>query len=143
MTQEEKNLLLKDLCPRLPYNIRLYTNFSTDNWAVLTPVVISNLMCATDDMVIKPYLRPMSSMTEEELDDLKRYVGLVYGHPNDLDLSKWDNGHTVLEFWLEEVPHYVVVEVFDWLNVHHFDYRGLIEKDLALEAPEGIYSSKH
>ena len=47
---------------------------------------------------------------------------------------KWTETHTTLEFWLEEVPQYSVIEVFDWLNKHHVDYRGLIEKGLAIDA---------
>ena len=59
---------------------------------------------------VRLYLRPMSSMTEEE----EIYYNTVY---------------TTLKFYKKE----------DWLNAHHFDYRGLIEKGLALEAPEGMY----
>jgi hypothetical protein len=53
---------------------------------------------------------------------------------------EWDNGCKTLEFYLEEIPHYCVIKVFDWLNAHHFDYRGLIERGLAIEAPEGMYN---
>ena len=62
----------------------------------------------------KPYLRPMSSMTEEEIKEYQaffNYDGVEYPE-----------------------------EYIDWLNAHHFDYRGLIEKGLALKAPEGIYN---
>jgi hypothetical protein len=45
-----------------------------------------------------------------------------------------------LSLYHEEFGEYVpTLETFDWLNAHHFDYRGLIEKGLALEAPEGMY----
>jgi hypothetical protein len=59
---------------------------------------------------IKPYLRPMSSMTREEGDELFQLMG------NGCDSQR-----------------------VDFYNSHYLDYRGLIEKDLALEAPEGIY----
>lgn len=62
---------------------------------------------------IRPYLRPMSSMTEEE----RKYKDLCF---------KYD---------------YLAWEYTDWLNEHHFDYRGLIKKGLALEAPEGMYDT--
>ena len=39
MTQEDKDLLLKDLCARLPYHTNLYSEYADDNWAILTPVV--------------------------------------------------------------------------------------------------------
>ena len=44
MTREQRQLLLKDLCARLPYYTELYSNVADNNWAILTPVVISNLM---------------------------------------------------------------------------------------------------
>lgn len=116
MTKEEKQLLLKDLCGRLPYNfIYCYCNapFANGKPIVLTPVVISNLMNAAEDLVIKPYLRPMSSMTGEE----EIYYNTV---------------HYTLNFYKKE----------DWLNEKLFDYRGLIEKGLALEAPEDMYKTE-
>jgi len=113
MTREERQLLLKDLCARLPYYTELYSNVADHNWAILTPVVISNLMNATDELIIKPYLRPMSSMTEEETDEYDRLV---------MCNASW------------------VVD--DWLHKNHFDYRRLIPMGLALEAPEGMYKNK-
>lgn len=115
MIQEEKDLLLKDLCGRLPYYTELYTNFSDNNWAILTPVIISNLISAANDMVLKPYLRPMSDMTIKET---REFLSIA----NDAS-----NGN-LLSFATQ-----------DWLNAHHFDYRRLIEKGLALEAPENMY----
>ena len=120
MTQEEKQLLLKDLCARLPYYTELHSNATDDNWAILTPVIVSNLMNADDDLVIKPYLRPMSSMTEEEKEEyemLQVYPGFKTNHTD-------------------------LTDMYDWLNAHHFDYRGLIERGLALEAPEGMYKNE-
>ena len=70
---------------------------------------------------IKPYLRPMSSMTEEEINEFILISDTV--------------------FWLGEKRSTCILslEQMDWLNAHHFDYRRLIEKGLALEAPEGMY----
>ena len=113
MKQEDKQLLLVDLCARLPYNfVYLYTNapLAENKQIILTPVVISNLMNATEDLVLKPYLRLMSSMTEEE----EIFYNIKY-------------------------PYIKNHEQVDWLNSHHFDYRELIAKGLALEAPEGMY----
>jgi len=114
MTQEEKQLLLKDLCARLPYYTELYSNVADDNWAILTPVIISNLINADKDLVIKPYLRSMSSMTEEEENEYRAincYEGLF---PRNED---------ALDYTLE----------------HHLDFRGLISMGLALEAPKWMY----
>lgn len=121
MTQEEKELLLKDLCARLPYNfVYCYCNapIAEGKSIVLTPVVISNLMNATDDLVIKPYLRPMSSMT---IDEEKEYFSFYFFEKNCFN-------NTIGAY-----------KLLDWLNAHHFDYRGLIEKGLALEAPKDMH----
>jgi len=75
-------------------------------------------------------------MTEDEFKELKNATDLNY---DQLELVSWPDGSATLEFYLEEVPQYCVINVFDWLNAHHFDYRGLIERGLALEAPEGMY----
>lgn len=73
----------------------------------------------TDKQAIKPYLRPMSSMTEEERDEVKK--------------------HMKREQIVNVVFYHATEKTYDWYNAHHFDYRGLIEKGLALEAPEGMY----
>ena len=123
MTQQEKQLLLKDLCARLPYHPQCYCKLlekapNDTNVYVqeLSTFVIDEIEIMDDPQFkcqicdVKPYLRPMSSMTEEE---------------------QYDWTHT----WIMDTTH----EKYDWLNAHHFDYRGLIEKGLALEAPEGMY----
>lgn len=130
MTKEEKQLLLEDLCGRLPYYTELYSNVADGNWAILTPVVISNLMSPTDKLVIKPYLRPMNSMTDEERLYFYRNSSKTY--------ILVDEKNIITK------PFYVyTIHLIDYLNAHHFDYRGLIEKGLAVEAPEGMYESKN
>lgn len=123
MTQEEKQLLLIDLCMRIPHHTLVCLNPG----AYGKPETC--LLCGIDDEQvylnvdsdpfridhIKPYLRPMSSMTEEEAKDM----GLT-----------------------ECLKSSFYVGVIDWLNAHHFDYRGLIEKSLAIVAPEGMYKTE-
>lgn len=116
MTQEDKELLLKDLCARLPYKpiVQILNLEKLDKGQYneyLSPSKLMNMRV----FEIKPYLRPMSSMTEEES---LEFVKTVF---------HTDSG----SFWS--------TDSYDWLNSHHFDYRGLIEKGLALEAPEGMY----
>ena len=122
MTQEDKSLLLKDLCARLPYSVwglhrgedlPLYVIDNSGAYMVLGYNAWFNL----DTVDFKPYLRPMSSMTEEEKEE---YIDLFEGMPFCPDL----------------------VALLDWLNEHHFDYRDLIEMGLALEAPEGMYKTE-
>ena len=113
MTQENKELLLRDLSARLPYVILMGNKEWKRNPYQLTPNEWEYAMM-TDDWDDAPYLRPMSSMTEEEREE--------YLHISLCDVID-------CEAWNE----------VDWLNSHHFDYRGLIEKGLAIEAPEGMY----
>ena len=116
MTQEDKELLKKDLYARLPYKVKVHIEhdvFYDEREPYDTELDLSVLSDWFPGMEIKPYLRPMSSMTEEEREE---YI-IVW------DLRK---------------P-YMPTEAMDWLNEHHFDYRGLIPMGLALEAKEGMY----
>lgn len=133
MTQEEKQLLLRDLCARLPYH-DLWVQYYNKDWVALgygherielLSSIVSSVTgpCPLIDE-IKPYLRPMSNMTEEEKADYHFYCETV-----------WDSAE-------ESYYHYDTFKSIDWLNAHHFDYRGLIEKGLALEAPEGMYNKE-
>ena len=138
MEQKDKELLLKDLCARLPYgtiilhegwNYEWDDSLSTwervvgmDDEFVYTKVIDKRTreeyredkwsISTFDD---KPYLRPMSSMTEEEI---KKFSVLEVG----IHLFKGPL-----------IPSY---NTLDWLNAHHFDYRGLIEEGLAIAVTE-------
>ena len=135
MTQEEKQLLFKDLCGRLPYGIKgeiyLIDNElekmigkEHPNPTELHPFNL-NLPDEESPFIIKPYLRPMSSMTEEEKEE---YTSYCFEQPF-LQKDKIPN--------LGSVP-----MCMDWLLSKHFDFRGLIEKGLALEAPKGMYKNE-
>jgi hypothetical protein len=141
----EKELLIKDLLPRIPTG--LFVNVPDEEEPKKLEEIVErrigdgrarSLEDCLDGLI--PYLRPLSSMTKEEFEKLKEYSGLKY---EQLDLASYQNGtHKCLDFYLSEVPSYVVILVFDWLNEHHFDYRGLISMGLALEAPEEMYKVK-
>jgi hypothetical protein len=150
MTQEDKKLLLVDISARLPYGVILSTPNGNNSLLALVKSKKYNTIIEYDDYrgnendisewkggdveLVKPYLRPLSSMTEEEFEKLKEYSGLKY---EQLDLASYQNDtYKCLDFYLSEVPSYVVILVFDWLNAHHFDYRGLIERGLAIEVTE-------
>jgi hypothetical protein len=79
------------------------------------------------DKPCKPYLRPMSSMTEEEKKEFESFGWMV---------NEFDDNYP----WVHIGQIENVLLGLDWLNKHHFDYRGLIERGLALEAPEGMYN---
>ena len=106
MTQEEKELLIKDLCSRLPYGVYVEENREKLDSG---PIIYTHYYHPFIEDC-KPYLRPMTDMNENEMWDYE---------------YKWKN-HTE---W----------EAYDYLNSIHIDYRGLIGKGLAIEAPEGMY----
>ena len=140
MTQEYKELLFKDLCARLPYNVICQVEFKENGKYNSKVMLLSGIF--TDEAYFttkggsiysnkyKPYLFTLSSMTEEEFTKLKEYSGLKY---DQLDLTSFQNGaYKMLNFSLSEVPSGAVSRVFDWLNKYHFDYRDLIQLDLAI-----------
>lgn len=129
MKQEDKELLFKDLCARLPYGVKayikkwskldrkyyegVYTVESIDT-SLNTIIADSERSCVEvivgyDDSEIKPYLFPMSSMTEEQY---KEYLELE--HSGNME--------------------HLSIPALDWLNKNNFDYRGLIPMDLAIDA---------
>ena len=122
MTQEEKQLLLKDLSARLPYGVK----FQGEDSNVYTLDAANYFALQVEDMVFKPYLRPMSNMTEEEKKERDFYCGYK---PYDEKIGEW----YLTEY---DMPDYI-----DFLYEHHLDFRGLIPMGLALEAPEGMYNN--
>lgn len=130
MNNKERALLKKDLCGRLIYNVKIEANVCT---RALFPmdVVAENLP--------KPYLRHLSSMTDDEFQELRSICPhSMINKTNDLG---WIIGISGSDYGrISRVDE--ISEFIDWLNAHHFDYRGLIEKGLALEAPKGMYESK-
>lgn len=151
MTPEEKQLLVKDLSARLPYGVKMRYK-DEPGYEVLCQIDtfyedIDGFRCLLrttgpfggflDLNELKPYLRSMSSMTEyedNELDKIDKESSRIF----------FDDLHSRVEKFGREklrgfLPDY---ENLDYLNAHHFDYRGLIEKGLALEAPEGMYKTE-
>lgn len=117
MTNEDKELLLKELCARLPYGVKGIITYDKSEIPFILEGIDNNILhlseseeCYIEDF--KPYLRPISSMT------LKEKV------ESDIFLTDFID----------------TIKYIDWLNAHHFDFRGLIEKGLALLAPEGMYN---
>ena len=131
MTQEEKQLLLKDLCARIPYDTLVQLNpgaYGKPEKCLLCGVDGEKIYLNVDSdpfriNSIKPYLRPMSSMTEEEDKEWQIYKNNIAESCDER---------------LEEK----ISELHDWFNCHHFDFHHLIEKGLALEAPDGMYKNE-
>lgn len=132
MGEKEYDLLMKDLCGRLPYGVMCKINNRCVKVEEINPFegVITYdgwLSCGIDED-IKPYLRPMSSMTEserKEFDDLSKF-----------DEDVWMGNHKV--GFPKQAR--IMSKCVDWLNRKMFDHRGLIPKGLANEAPEGMYN---
>ena len=118
-----------DLCARLPYEIILLSpnekiTYQTDGNTAAELLVEEGW---------KPYLRPMSSMTDEEKKELLQ----ISNFDSDID-EIYDSFIHFIERNLIDIAD--IANFIDWLNAHHFDYRGFIEKGLALEAPKGMYN---
>ena len=139
MSNEERNLLITDLTARLKYGViclvervddfgpihrdEKLTGFSFDDRGDFCFEVGGGLDISFAEKIM-PYLRPMSSMTEEEAIEVSGRI---------IHSSVSSRGFV----WVDDCSAYI-----DWLNAHHFDYRGLIEKGLALEAPEDMYKTE-
>lgn len=144
MTQEEKQLLLKDLCARLLYGVIVdykENEFEFPHWKITTiyPETLDGWI-GYDKRVgtgsesgsrpfkigeVKPYLRPMSSMTEEEKNILQALHNVISN-------ENYGDGYSP-SAWK------AITEWEDYCNARHLDFRGLIKKGLALEAPDGMY----
>lgn len=132
MTQEDKELLLKDLCARLPYGVKVDINFY-DNTKELNCSLLQDYIVS--EKSLRPYLRPMSSMSDEEKKEIyNQYVFAI--HANEIRISYHSEGYWDDDTECSSTEYF---KLLDWLNVRHFDYRGLIEMGLALVAPEDMY----
>lgn len=123
MTQEDKDLLFKDLSTRLPYHVKVKVWLEDGTTEEGSLDLEHNYADVLQDAFyynvikdIKPYLRSMSSMTEEEKEEYHKLCDSYYG------------------------VYFYSVKSIDWLNKKMFDYRGLIPMGLALEAHEGMYN---
>ena len=143
MTQEDKELLLKDLCARLPYNVICQVEFKENGKYNSKVMLLSGIF--TDEAYFttkggsiysneyKPYLFPLSSMTDKQAKEIQEIVG----NPDNACIIRKTDG---LELWLNFIDTDptmwldTIFEVQDYLNKNHFDYRCLIEKGLAIDA---------
>ena len=142
-------LLLLDLGARVTYGVNCVSNgIWKDRVFKMTGVSLYNKELPTIEFkserggyinvpvnLVKPYLRPMSNMTDKEKEEIEDVTKGSYRVTQDGSIvstefrdaacftSQWD-----------------AMTIIDWLNAHHFDYHGLITKNLAFEAPKGMYN---
>ena len=127
MTQGEKQELLVAISGYLPYGLKLQYKQDTYKLNGEKEIINVDVDLKIDEMLhnrlklldFKPYLRPMSSMTEKEEREYDVFCCEPYLGIDETTASNFIN----------------------WLNAHYFDYRGLIEKGLAIEAPKEIYNT--
>ena len=148
--QKDKDLLLQDLCGRLPYGVKAYVK----NWSKLERkwiedvyviksvypssnniFVSSNLgsveiILGYSDYFIKPYLFPLSSMTEEQKKELNKKFHVIDIYGNSIRIHYHSQGYWDTDL---EVDFQDWLWLINWLNKNHFDYNGLIEKGLAID----------
>lgn len=129
MDQNDKALLFIDLCGRYPYGVVVKLDDKTvcvDDIKfirgdyILTLRGVEKTYIGVDVERVRPYLRSLKSMTVAEKEEYKK------------TFDTYENGmgtKLVCQSY----------QTFDWLNAHHFDYRGLIEHGLALEASPKMY----
>lgn len=122
---KEKELLLQDLSARLPYGVKVKTN----NINILKLGTHTRVGEYVTDVIepCKPYLFPMSSMTKEQKREYHQSTSKDIDMLQDVILERI-NGED------NNNKHAIAYNGIDWLNANHFDYRGLIEKDLAIDA---------
>ena len=151
MTQEEKDLLIKDLCARLPYGVKINYSTGPANHCIFTLTEL-NVKTSYDEQYdlhcypklngiynyfdCLPYLRSMSSMTKEERYEIQRILG------KDKDIEIFDDFIHIIDSSRKSFSFLELQALLDWLNKKMFDYSGLISKGLALEAPEGMYKEE-
>ena len=138
MTREQKDLLIKDLSARLPYGVIVKDRNGIHE---LTPGnteftdLFNNNKCN-----IKPYLRPISSMTEKEVTKLFDILNL--DKENETEWLKVNDSNIIRLFTQEGKDFYEIAEAIDYLYSIHVDFRGLLWENLAIEAPEDMYNIK-
>lgn len=129
LTKEEKDLILKVCYSSILYGITVYVEHDTfydEREPYKAKISIKSHQILDDfgnsplssKLLVRPYLRSMSTMTDEEMENLEKYLGKKY------------------DFRFTETESFIYI---DWLIAHHFDIYGLIEKGLALEATNGMY----
>ena len=144
MTQENKELLFQDLCSRLPYGVKVCIELPNYQEKIFEEQVgdLKELTRYDEYLVnskgidyrsfnlnIKPYLFPLSSMTEEQYESLKE-SGILSNCSHSFE---YVNPHIHgVSFIFKEFKTYSL-ELIEWLNKNHFDYRGLIPMGLAID----------
>lgn len=133
MTEDQKKLLIKDLCGRLPYGVKFNFKYAESSSEIMRAIYLQDYMiisskdysCEIND--IKPYLFPLSSMTEEQ------WMDSPYANLNKFTFDSFKCGCSTLVFETYEVNLNYVVEFINWCYKNHFDINGFIPMGLAID----------
>ena len=149
MTKEDKILLVKDLCSRLPYGVRV-CHVASEISGVLHNMSVLHMYEGNSDSdkpdsivdyiadidffgdgypyeveAFKPYLFPLSSISSEQLKEVSEILGK--------DVEIFDNYLNIVEHTRNTFSYLELDALFEWFNKNHFDYRNLIERNLAID----------
>lgn len=149
MDEKEYDLVMKDLCGRLPYGVKANVAGWDEEKQEEVNIPLRVYSIDTDgylrfddnDYDVNYYgiehctlfLRPLSSMTNEEKHECQDILG------GNVEIS--DDFIVIIDSSIKSLSYLELEALFSWLNKKMFDYRGLISKGLALEAPEGMYNN--
>ena len=137
MNKEDKELLLRDLCNRLPYNVMCQVEFKEDGKYNSKVMLLSGIF--TDEAYFttkggsiysnefKPYLFPLTSMTSEQLFEVQEIMG-----KNEIEIE--DGFFNIIDSSRNTITYLEILAVLEWFYKNHFDINGLIEKGLAIDA---------
>ena len=144
MTQEDKELLLKDLCARLPYGVRVFisgddfdnyqypylltaiSKFGQDSFCKIYSPIYTPLGCPGIENV-KPYLFPLSSMTREQLFEVQEMLG-----KNEIEVN--DGFLHIINSDRNTITYLELLALLEWFYKNHFDIDNIIPKGLAIDA---------
>ena len=132
MIEEDKDLLLKDICARLPYDVKvLYDNkvYNIDYVSgTYEEIKLDDRFNYTLNIsVVKQYLFPLSSMTQEQIFEVQEIMG-----KNEIEIE--DGFLRILDSDRNTISYLEILALLEWFYKNHFDINGLIEKGLAIDA---------
>ena len=133
MTQEDKQLLLKDLCARLPYKVKgVYARTDIKNLSICEITThlygeVEESFNGKEKYEFIPYLFPLSSMTSEQLFEVQEIMG-----KNEIEIE--DGFFNIIDSSRNTITYLEILAVLEWFYKNHFDINGLIEKGLAIDA---------
>ena len=146
MTQEDKELLLKDLCARMPYHIKVAINYEMylnilpdENFKERFLFLLEYDKKTIEEKSLEPHIICSYPCRNRFMtftgchDEYGVPIEAIKPYLRPMSSMTWEERK-----YLQKLP--FPYDFVDWLNAHHFDYRGLIEKGLVLEAPKDMYN---